>query len=444
MIGWAAFIMPGTTFLPQAGIAGSLLAFAAAAVAMSLIALNYHYMSNLHPEVGGLYPLVKASINQHVAFSAGWAMGLAHMCCVSLNARAMGRLVRTALEEISQSFFHVYLFGKRVQLIDTAIVIIAIVIFGLINASGIRQTARIQTIGALVLITGILVMLFAAACNVSPDINVFKPLNAPNVSHAAGFIAVFALTPWAYVGFDSLCSVSQEINFSKKRLGRIMVISVLCGTIAYVANILTAVLGVPATYGSWPNYLDALKDRPGFKSYPVLMAAKGALGSTGTAIFLISCFSAVLTGLIGFFTSVSRLLFHMAQDEALPPSLAKVHPTRGTPYNAVRAVVVIAFVLYLLLSRYNCIEELASTATAMGYGLCSLAALREALQQRNRFYIFTGAAGVLTCLLFLFLLLIPIKGLNTPISQQGMFFIAVWIFLGISVYTFSRRKKINL
>ena len=41
-IGWAAFVMPATFFLPRGGLRGSTLAFLAGAAAMSVIALNYH------------------------------------------------------------------------------------------------------------------------------------------------------------------------------------------------------------------------------------------------------------------------------------------------------------------------------------------------------------------------------------------------------------------
>ena len=444
MIGWAAFVMPGSMFLPQAGVLGTLLAFAAGTVAMIVVALNYHYLSNEHPQMGGLYPLVKASLNQHTAFAAGWALGLGHMCCVSLNARAMGRLVRAAFEDVFHYNFRVQFLDTGIQLMDVAIVVIAIVVFGFIIARGIKQTALIQTIGALMLMAGIVIMLVAAGITKDPTVNVVEPLFSPDVDPGFGFMAVFLLTPWAYVGFDSLVSVSQELKFPLKKLGKIMVISVLCGTFAYLANMFIALLGVTPWTGSWPEYLRSLQGRPGFQIYPVLMSARHAMGPAGTAVFLIACFSATLTGLVGFFTSISRMIYRMAADGALPSGLGKLHPRRGTPVNAVKTVVVVAFVLYLLLNAYNSIEELASTATAVGYGLCSFAAFRDAVQKKNRLYIATGAAGVVICLFFLFFLLVPIQGLSDSISQQGTFFIAVWIFLGIGVYAFAKRKKIEI
>ena len=60
----------------------------------------YHYLGNLYPEHGGIYNLVKHSMNRGTAFIAAWGMGLAHMCCIPLNAKALAMLMRVLLEEI--------------------------------------------------------------------------------------------------------------------------------------------------------------------------------------------------------------------------------------------------------------------------------------------------------------------------------------------------------
>ena len=444
MIGWAAFVMPATVFLPRGGVAGSLLAFLLAAGAMSMIALNYHFLGNLHTRQGGIYHLVKASLNQDKAFAAGWSMGLAHMCCVSLNARAMGMLLRTILEEALDIRFNIYVFHTGIRLIDGFVIVAAIAGFGVIIARGMKQTANVQTAGAIVLLGGIVIMLIAAVLSANESAWKMEPAYAPGVGHTKGFFSIFILTPWAYVGFDSLSSVSEEVKFPIKKLGKIMVISVLCGTFAYVANIFITLLGMPGEYAFWTEYLAALKDMKGVDSYPVAIAARESMGVVGTVIFYAACISATLTGLVGFFTSISRLLFHMATDGSLPPVLAKVDPKRGTPANAVKAVVVVAFLLFLLLNTFNSIEELASVATAVGFGICSFAAMREAIQHKAKLYILSGIVGFGMCLVWLFFLLVPIPGVNTVISRQGMFFIAIWVFLGIGVYAFSKRRKIEI
>ena len=152
MIGWAAFVMPATTFLPVGGILGSTLAFLVAGAAMVVIAINYHYLSNLYPSMSGIYNLVKVSTNRRQAFTASWAMGLAHLCCIPLNARALGMLVRTILEEFLHVEFRSYFFRSNTLLVEAVVVVGALLFFGFINIRGTRQTAMVQTIGAIVLL----------------------------------------------------------------------------------------------------------------------------------------------------------------------------------------------------------------------------------------------------------------------------------------------------
>ena len=441
MIGWAAFVMPATVFLPTGGIVGSLLAFLLAAFAMGVVALNYHFLGNLYPDSGGIYPLVHRSLNRYHAFAAAWAMGLAHQCCVSLNARALGMLIRTILEEAFNWRFDVRIFGGSYYLLDACVVLIALVFFGFINVRGLKQTVRIQTAGAIVLLGGIVAMLAGAFFTSETPSASFTPAYAPGVSPFFGFTYIFILTPWAYVGFDSLSKLTSDLDFSVKRLGKIMLISVLCGTFAYVANIFTALLGMPSEYGSWPEYLAYLHTFSGIDGYPVALAAQDAFGSFGIVIFFAAAIAATLTGLVGFFLSISRLVYQMAEDEALPTFLRRVHPTRGTPVNAIWTVVVLSLVLLALLNTFDAIEELASVATSVGYGYVSLCALRKALEKRSRLYIATGLMGVLFCAFWIFFLLVPVPQVSASISAEGKIFLVIWIFAGITAYAFSRRKK---
>lgn len=440
-IGWAAFVMPATFFLPNGGITGSVWGFLIGGALMCVIALNYHYLGNLYPTRGGIYNLVKASLSRTQAFAASWAMGLAHLCCIPLNAKAMGMLCRKILEEFLHITFKLSFFNSDTVMVEAVIVVMALLLFGMLNMHGIKQTALIQTIGAIVLLGGIVIMLAAALFTVQDAERCLTPSFYPGTTPNHAFMTIFIMTPWAFVGFDSLSKISTEANFPMKKLGRIMIIAIICGTFAYVANIFTALLGMPAEYASWPEYLDSLKGLSGVASFPVALAAKRAMGTVGTAIFFASCISATLTGLVGFFVSISRLIYQMAQDNVLPPSIGKLDPKRGTPVNAIRLVVVIALGLSLLRNAFDFIEELASVATALGYGYCSMAALMNALKQRKTCYIVTGTVGVLVSFAWIFFLLVPVRSLSSAISETAMICVIFWIFLGILVYVFCTRQK---
>lgn len=441
MIGWAAFVMPATFFLPIGGVKGSMLAFLSATVAMIIVSLNYHYLANLYPRQGGIYNLVLNALGSDHAFAASWAMGLAHMCCIPLNAQALSLLARTLTEEAFHFKYQTYLLQSNIPLMDAVIIAIVLVALGYMNARGIKHAARYQTVGAFTLLAGIVIMLVAAFLKSDNPAKDFTPAYLPNTNPTLGFMMIFILTPWAYVGFDSISKIAPAMGLPAKKLGRIMIVSVVCGSFAYMANFATALLGMPEQYAGWPEYLEHLNQLSGIDAYPVLNAARGAMGHVGIAIFFIAGASATLTGLIGFSASISRLVYQMGRAGALPRVLGELDPKRGTPVNASRVVVVFSFLLVVLIRTFESIEELASVATTVGFGYCSIAALLQALRHKHWRYAVTGALGLLVCLVWALFQLFPVPGISGAVSPQAVVFITVWIFLGITAYAFSSRSR---
>ena len=47
IVGWGAFVMPGNTFLCNAGPLGTAIAMLLSAIVLTIIAVNYNYMINL-------------------------------------------------------------------------------------------------------------------------------------------------------------------------------------------------------------------------------------------------------------------------------------------------------------------------------------------------------------------------------------------------------------
>lgn len=440
-IGWAAFIMPATTFLPKGGVLGSIVAFVLGGGAMCIIALCYHYLGNLYPEQGGIYNLIKYSMSRSTAFVAAWGMGLAHMCCIPLNAKAMAMLLRVLLEDVFGTDFEIMFFTSDTLLLEAVLIVVALIIFGLINTRGIKQTACVQTAGAIILLSGIVIMLIAAALTTEKGVDSFTPSEPPDIRFLQSFMSIFLITPWAFVGFDSLSKITQELSFPVKKIGRIMIIAIICGTFAYIANILITLLGMPAQFNAWPEYLNSLKGLPGIEGFPVALAARKAMGKIGTFIFFASCISATLTGLVGFFTSISRLVSQMAEDHILPGVLGKISSKHGTPVNAIWTVVVLALLLSLMRDSFDFIEEVASVGTSLGFGLVAFSAYLNARARREKQFVWIGLAGVVLCLCFLAFILVHFPGFNNAMAFKSYYLLMIWIFLGIAFYSFFTRNK---
>ena len=444
-VGWGAFVMPGTFYLKNAGFWGSILAFAFGTVAIILIALNYHFVGNSHKGPGGIYRLVALSLSHGNGFAAGWAIGLAYLCCFALNARALAMLLRTITEEAIHYQFRMYLIPNNVLLVDAILIVFFLCLFAHLNIRGMRRIAHVQLLGALLLIGGIILLSVAVILSGHDEVY-FPSLAEETAAHNEGLFPMimraFVLVPWAYVGFDSVSKVHKEIIFPKKRMAGVMIFSVLCITSAYVLNIIMGVYGLPMGTAFWPEILERMSGLPGVQSYPVALAAQNAMGKLGIVLFYCTAISATVTGLVGFSVCTSRIVSQMAQAKVLPAVLGEIDPKYNTPRKGILIITVLAGGMILLLNSYAFIEDLASFSTAIGYGYISISAVRIAWKRKRKLYLISGIGGILICGFWILLMLIPFAGLQTSISRNGIACITLWCFLGIAAYSvFSRNPE---
>lgn len=105
-VGWDAFVKPGTTFLPMAGLLGTVLDIALGALVMGVVALNFHCLMQRHPDLGGPYTCVKRFCNHDHAFLAGWFLLLAFALSVWANVATLVLVKRTLFHGVFQFGFH--------------------------------------------------------------------------------------------------------------------------------------------------------------------------------------------------------------------------------------------------------------------------------------------------------------------------------------------------
>ena len=101
-VGWGAFVMPGTTFLPLAGPMGTALGMLAGGLVMLIIAYNYHYMMNRYPDAGGTYSYAKNTLGYDHGFLSAWFLILVYIAITWANATALPLVFRNLLGNFFQ------------------------------------------------------------------------------------------------------------------------------------------------------------------------------------------------------------------------------------------------------------------------------------------------------------------------------------------------------
>ena len=101
-----------------------------------------------------------------------------------------------------------------------------------------KLSEKTQIIMAILLFGGVVVCFAAARAGAQGT--AFEPAFAPSHSRFGGVFTIFALTPWAFVGFESISHSSEEVKFPLKRSFVILSAAVVTAGLAYILLVLLA------------------------------------------------------------------------------------------------------------------------------------------------------------------------------------------------------------
>ncbi len=442
IIGWGAFVMPGNTFLGKAGPLGTAIAMGIAAIIMIVIAFNYYYMINKYPVAGGEFTYTRQAFGERHAFVCSWFLGLSYLAIVPLNATALALIGRNLMNNIFQVGFHYNVAGYDIYLGEIILAVVALLVFAFLSVRGVKFTGTFQTGLVFALVGGVLITAVAALFSPNASFSNLTPAFDPDVAPVSGILAVVAVAPWAFVGFDTIPQAAEEFKFSPKKTKRIMVLAILFGAAVYVVlNTVTAMV-VPEGYASWVEYIHDMPNLSGILSLPTFHAGQQLLGNWGVLFLGIAVLGAILSGIVGFFMATSRLLYSMAKERVLPDWFGKLDERYKTPANAIKFVLVIALVApFFGRTALGWIVDMSSIGAAIGYGYTSLAAFKFAKKEKHTPIMVTGVIGFLMALVFVVLLLVPIPMFNCSLGKESYICLLIWIVLGLVFYVTSSRKK---
>ena len=442
IIGWGAFVMPGNTFLSSAGPLGSTIALIIAAAIMCIIAFNYQYMINKYPIAGGEFTYAKNEFGSNHAFICSWFLGLSYLAIVPLNATALALIGRNLLGDIFQFGFHYQIAGYDVYFGEVILAISALVIFALVSVHNVKSTGSFQTLLVFSLVFGVVVIALAAVLSPNASLANLSPAFNPGSDKLGGVLAVIAVAPWAFVGFDTIPQATEEFNFPPQKTKVIMVLSILFGAAVYIILNTVTAMTVPPEYTTWNEYIDDLPNLTGLKSLPTFHAAYMLMGNIGLVFIGVSVFAAILSGIVGFYMASSRLLYSMAKEGVIPEWFGKLHKKSKTPHHAVWFVLVISMIApFFGRNALGWIVDMSSLGAAIGYAYTSAAAYKIATREKNTSIRVTGLLGFLLGMVFVVLLLIPVPGLNCALGLEPYICLMLWIILGAVFYIYSVKKN---
>ena len=418
-VGWGAFVMPGTLFLPAAGPIGTLLGLGIGAVIMWVIGRNYYVLMSRYPDAGGVYTYTREIFGYDHAFLNAWFLILEYLAVAWANMTAVILIGRNIFGDVLEVGFHYQLAGFDVYLGELLTEIALFVLCGLICAYRKRLAAHIQVVAALILFAGIACFTLAATAGEGASVSL-RPAFADTGHNVAGqILAIMALAPWTFVGFESISHSAQEFAFPIERTRRILTISVLAGALAYMGLSLVAVSGRPSPFFNWQQYIGASKTLEGRASMPVLYVIETRLGQRGMYILGLVILCGVVTGIIGNMIAASRLMYSLARDRILPQ------------WFSIRFILAVSLVIpFFGRTALGWIVDVTTVCATVAYAYVSLAVYVRGRDEDNRADTLCGMIGLVSSVLFCLYLLVPNLWSVSTLAAESYLILAVWGILG--------------
>jgi amino acid transporter len=254
---------------------------------------------------------------------------------------------------------------------------------GAIAAWGIKESVTFAGAITLVEIGGLVALIVAGALS-EPDLIARLPeMVSPGASPAGvfGLVSATLLAVFAFIGFEALVNVSEELRDPPRTLPRAIFLTLALTTLLYVLVVWVALVAVPA------GELAASKA-------PLALAFERLTGTSPLTMGAIAVF-ATLNGIVVQIILAARVLYGLARQGTLPPTFQEVSPLTRTPLlaTAVTAALVLALALLLPLEG---LADLSARFTLVLFAIVNLALIRIKSREADpphHIYLALGSVG---------------------------------------------------
>ncbi|WP_243292685.1 APC family permease [Bacillus sp. FJAT-47783] len=316
MIGWGWVVLSGS-WVSTAGLYGSIVAFMLGGIAVVFIGLVYSELTTAMPKVGGEHVFVERAMGMKWSFVASWAIALGYISVVAFEAVALPTVVEYLFPNYKVGFMWTVA-GYDVYFSWVALGVAGAIILTLLNMFGVKTAATFQFICTILLVL-VGLSLFSGSV-VTEGATEPAPLFKDGWG---GILTVLIMTPFMFVGFDVIPQAAEEINLPNKKIGQVLILSVVMAVVWYILMIYS--VG------------QSLNEQQLSESSLATADAMGAIfnSSFASKILIIAGIGGILTSWNSFLIGGSRILYVMANSGMIPRWLGKMHPKYKTPANAI-------------------------------------------------------------------------------------------------------------
>ncbi|WP_418755571.1 APC family permease [Eubacterium ventriosum] len=437
MIGWGWVVSSGQ-WIQSGGIVGTILGFLIGGLMIFFVGLCYAELTSSMPKCGGEHIFSYKAMGPMGSFICTWAIVLSYIGVVCYEAVSFPTILQYLFPKMMIGYLYT-INGFDIYLSWLLIAIFMSVLILILNIIGTKKAAGFQKVLTCI-IAGVGILLVAGS-TFSGDISNIKGqmFNGKNdFKIIENIVKVAMMTPFFFFGFDVIPQAAEEINVPLRKLGKLMLLSIVLAVSFYVL----VVLAVGYVMNS-----EAMQNSMNTTGLVTADAMAKAFNSSNMAkVLIIGGLCGIVTSWNSFMIGGSRAIYSMAKSSMIPHRLGVVNKKFKTPVNAL-----ILIGLLSIASPFFGRSMLVWIVDAGNFGCClaycivsiSFVVLRKKLPKIDRpykvkRYKLVGAIAVIMSGGMALMYIVPET--NCTLTWQEWIIVGGWSLLGIVMGVWSKKK----
>lgn len=387
------------------------LSYLAATVVIMFTTFSYAKMVSVYPVAGSAYTYVQRSVNSHIGFITGWVMLLDYILLPMVCILFLGLFMNNYCPTIPV----------------WAWIIISVVVVAIINIIGIELTVMVNSWTVMLQAAFALLFLFVVAKLVlegggAGTFFSWQAVYNPPEFHMDAFLMSVGILTIAFLGFDAVTTLAEETLQPEKTVGRALILVCLIGGGFFILESYVCQI-------AWPSgWREIVNPNTGFLEVSLQLHAD----YMQPLYFWIGNLAS-LTCIVSAQATISRILFGMGRDGALPKKFfAYVSPRFKTPVYNILLVSVISLTSIAFSNSIMEALSLISFGALLGFTMVNIAVVFHFYLRGKRRsvsdtiqYLVLPLIGAVLCLYFLFNLAAQTKVLGFAWLGLGILYAAV-------------------
>ncbi len=397
----------GIFFLPAVGASAagpaSIISWIILALVSIYIAMCFGELTSMFPKSGGVYEFCKQAYGRFASFLIGWMTIIAGNVTIAM-------LVVGAIQ---------YLMPVGSTLLKIGFSLIFIFAFNFIAYKGMKTSAVMLVTFAFVTTGTIFALIIPGLFKIQTSN--FEPFFVFPIS---GILLTIFLIAETFFGWETATFLAEETKDGQKVMPKALIYGTIIIAIICLLSVITSLGVIP-----WEIF--------GQSATPLSDLAVVHYGPSGSYVFSILVYLAIIGSVAGWIVSAPRLLLAMAKDKLFLTQFAKIHPKNHTPHRAILFQTILTTILVIVgAGSYMTLLHLLVPMVLVVYSfvLLSVLILRIKKPHIKRYYKapFGKVGPILVTIFMIFLIIMWL------LKTHGAFRILIlgisFVVLGIPIY----------